>query len=307
MNNADKTINLLANETDAGKRIDVYLAEKLDKYSRSFIRKAIDDGSVFVAGKKVKASYKINAEDCILLNIKEPQELKTEAQDIKLDVVYEDDDIILINKQQGMVVHPAAGNYENTLVNALLHHCKGTLSGIGGVIRPGIIHRIDKDTSGIIIAAKNDYAHNHLAGQFKIHSINRSYYAMMHGIIDEEKIIIKAPIGRDSADRKKMAVTDRNSKYAETMIAVIQRYNEYTLADAALKTGRTHQIRVHAQYISHPVVGDAIYGYKKKNPELTGQLLHAYKLGFIHPKTNEYMEFSTPLPQRFNDFIASIN
>ncbi len=306
MSNANEILNFLVEDIDAGKRLDVYLCEKSNKYSRSFIKKAIDEGSVFIAGKKAKASYKLNAKDSVTLNIKEPQEMQTIAQDIKLDIIYEDDDIILINKQHGMVVHPAAGNYNNTLVNALLYHCKGTLSGIGGVVRPGIIHRIDKDTSGIIIAAKNDYAHNHLAQQFKVHSISRNYYAILHGVIDEEKIVIKAPIGRDAAERKKMAVTDKNSKYAETLFTVINRYKEYTFIDAALKTGRTHQIRVHAQYISHPVVGDKIYGYKKKNPELTGQLLHAYKLGFIHPRTNEYMEFLTPVPERFNKFISNI-
>ncbi|NMC55844.1 MAG: RluA family pseudouridine synthase [Eubacteriaceae bacterium] len=306
MNNDNKEITFLAEDIDAGKRIDVYLTEKADKYSRSFIKKAIDDGSVFIAGKTVKASYKVNVGDSIILNIKEPKELLTIAQNIKLDIVYEDDDVILINKPQDMVVHPAAGNYENTLVNALLYHCKGTLSGIGGVIRPGIIHRIDKDTSGIIIAAKNDDAHNNLAQQFKVHSISRSYYAILHGVIGEEKVLIKAPIGRDTVDRKKMAVTDKNSKYAETLLTVIERFKEYTLVDAALKTGRTHQIRVHAQYISHPIAGDKVYGYKKKNPELTGQLLHAYKLGFVHPRTGEYMEFTTPVPQRFKEFMSNI-
>ncbi|MEL7570667.1 MAG: RluA family pseudouridine synthase [Eubacteriaceae bacterium] len=305
MNNNNEII-FLAEDIDAGKRIDVYLAEKSDKYSRTYIKKAIDDKSVFIAGKTVKASYKMSAGDSVTLSVKEPYELQTAAQDIGLDIVYEDGDIILINKPQGMVVHPAAGNYENTLVNALLYHCKGTLSGIGGVIRPGIIHRIDKDTSGIIIAAKNDDAHNNLAQQFKIHSISRGYYAILHGVIDEEKVLIKAPIGRDSADRKKMTVTDKNSKYAETMITVIKRYKEYTLVEAALKTGRTHQIRVHAQYIAHPVAGDKVYGYKKKNPELTGQLLHAYKLGFIHPTTGKHMEFTTPVPQRFNEFMSNI-
>lgn len=306
MNNDNREITFLAEDIDAGKRIDVYLTEKADKYSRSFIKKVIDDGSVFIAGKTVKASYKVNVGDSIILNIKEPKELQTIAQNIKLDIVYEDDDVILINKPQGMVVHPAAGNYENTLVNALLYHCKGTLSGIGGVIRPGIIHRIDKDTSGIIIAAKNDDAHNNLAQQFKVHSISRSYYAILHGVIGEEKVLIKAPIGRDIIDRKKMAVTDKNSKYAETLLTVIERFKEYTLVDAALKTGRTHQIRVHAQYISHPVAGDKVYGYKKKNTELTGQLLHAYKLGFAHPRTGEYMEFTIPVPQRFKEFMSNI-
>lgn len=305
----EKTIHLKVNalNLDKDRRIDTYLSKNLEEYSRSFIKKIIDDGGVFVDKNNVKASYKLKEGDEISIVLKQPQELKAVAQDIRLDIVYEDDDIILINKQQGMVVHPAAGNREGTLVNALLYHCRGSLSGIGGVIRPGIVHRIDKDTTGIVVAAKNDTAHNHLAQQFKTHSITRNYYAILHGIINENKVIIQAPIGRDATDRKKMTVTDKNSKYAETILHILERYKDYTLVDAQLKTGRTHQIRVHAQYISHPVAGDKIYGYKKKNPNLSGQLLHAYKLGFIHPRTEQYMEFSTPMPQRFNDFIATLD
>jgi 23S rRNA pseudouridine1911/1915/1917 synthase len=307
MKKTEQLIQLTAIVSEKNRRIDIYLSENLTQYSRSFIKKMIDDGSVFVDNNSVKASYKLKNGDKITVQLKQPQELKAIAQDIKLDIIYEDDDIILINKQQGMVVHPAAGNYENTLVNALLYHCKGSLSGIGGVIRPGIVHRIDKDTTGIVVAAKSDFAHNYLAHQFKTHNITRNYYAVLHGVINENKVIIQAPIGRDTVDRKKMTVTDKNSKYAETILHVLQRYKEYTFVDAELKTGRTHQIRVHASYISHPVVGDKIYGYKKKNPDLSGQLLHAYKLGFIHPRTEEYVEFTTALPQRFKDFIDAID
>jgi len=299
-------LNFLASKSDAGKRIDAFISEKSGIYSRSFIKKAIDEGSVFVNGKTAKASYKINDEDSIEADILPPQQISSAAQDIELDIMYEDDDIIIVNKPQGMVVHPAAGNYENTLVNALLHHCKGSLSGIGGMIRPGIVHRIDKETSGILIAAKNDFAHNHLAQQFKNHSISRNYYAVLNGVLTDNITVIKAPIGRDSLDRKKMAVTDKNSKYAETVITVIKRYKDYTLVDASLKTGRTHQIRVHAKYILHPVAGDKVYGYKKKNDELNGQLLHAYRLGFIHPGKNEYMEFKTKLPERFEKFLSKL-
>jgi 23S rRNA pseudouridine1911/1915/1917 synthase len=307
MNKTDGNIYLIANMLAENRRIDAYLSEYLKQYSRTFIKKIIDDGGVFVGNNSIKASYKLKEGDRIKVVLKQPEKLQAIAQNIKLEIVYEDDDIILINKPQGMVVHPAAGNYENTLVNALLYHCKGSLSGIGGVIRPGIVHRIDKDTTGIVVAAKNDAAHHYLAHQFKTHSITRNYYAIVHGVIEENKVIIQAPIGRDTIDRKKMTVTDKNSKYAETIFRILQRYREYTLVDAELKTGRTHQIRVHASYIFHPVVGDKVYGYKKKNPDLSGQLLHAYKLGFIHPRTQEYMEFSTSLPQRFQDFIETLD
>lgn len=296
-------IKIVVDDVDKVQRVDLYLSEKIPKYSRSFLRKIIDDGGVFVNGKAAKASTKVVLQDEIMLCIEEPVRLRVEPQDIALDIVYEDDDLIVVNKPQGMVVHPAAGNKQNTLVNALLYHCKDSLSGIGGVIRRGIVHRLDKDTTGILIAAKNDFAHQKLARQFKAHSVARNYYVLLHGVIAEEQILVKAPIGRDGVHRKKMTVTEKNGKSAETLFTVLKRYPNHTLVDAALKTGRTHQIRVHAAYLSHPVVGDKTYGYPKKDPALAGQLLHAYKLGLIHPKANEYIEFVTPLPDRFKEFI----
>ncbi|MGI6349829.1 MAG: RluA family pseudouridine synthase [Eubacteriaceae bacterium] len=297
-------MKIIVADSVSPQRVDVYLSERIPKYSRSFLRKIIDDGGLFVNGKQAKASTKIMPQDEIVLYVNEPDEGTVEQQNIALDIVYEDDDLIVVNKAQGMVVHPAAGNRQNTLVNALLYHCKGSLSGIGGVIRPGIVHRLDKDTTGILVAAKNDFTHQKLAQQFKAHSIVRQYYALLHGVIAEEQVLVKAPIGRDGANRKKMAVTEKNAKDAETLFTVLKRYSNHTLVDATLKTGRTHQIRVHAAYLSHPVVGDKTYGYQKKDPALAGQLLHAYKLGLIHPRTDQYMEFVTPFPSRFEGFIS---
>ncbi len=298
-----KKIEMTVTDIDSPRRVDVYLSEKIPKYSRSFLRKTIDDGGVFINGKQAKPSAKVAMNDEIMLMVDEPVEDRLSGQNIALDIVYEDEDIIIINKAQGMVVHPAAGNRENTLVNALLYHCKGSLSGIGGVKRPGIVHRLDKDTTGILIAAKNDFTHQKLAQQFKAHSIVRNYYALLHGIIEEEQVLVKAPIGRDGVHRKKMTVTEKNGKQAQTLFTVLERYSRHTLVEAALKTGRTHQIRVHGAYISHPVVGDKTYGYQKKDPLLAGQLLHAYKLGIVHPRTEQYMEFTTQLPLRFEEFI----
>jgi len=283
-------------QAQVGKRIDVLLAAIDLGLSRSQAQKLIADGLVLVNGQLTKANYKVRLGDCINIRIPEPQNLAIVPEAIPLDILYEDRDVIVINKPQGMVVHPAAGNYSGTLVNALLAHCAGELSGINGVIRPGIVHRIDKDTSGVLMVAKNDQAHLKLAAQIKAHSVQRRYLALVYGNIKEERGTINAPIGRHPVDRQKMAVTERLGRHAVTHFTVAERFGDYTLLDVALETGRTHQIRVHMAYIGHPVVGDPKYGPVKNHFALPGQFLHAYLLGFIHPTTGEYLEFTAPLP-----------
>jgi 23S rRNA pseudouridine1911/1915/1917 synthase len=277
-----------------GERLDRYLAGQLKEMSRSRIQALINDGKVFVNNKGVKSNYKLREQDRIEVNVPKPEQLEVKAQAIKLDILFEDEDIIVVNKPQGMVVHPAAGNYEGTLVNALLHHCKD-LSGINGVLRPGIVHRIDKDTSGILVAAKNDFAHRRLARQLKEHTVKRIYYALVHGVVQEPAGIIEAPIGRDPKDRKRMAVI-YTGKEAITKYWVIETFRNYSFLKLQLKTGRTHQIRVHMSYLGHPVVGDPKYGPTKSHFNLEGQALHAATLGFNHPRSGEYMEFNAPLP-----------
>lgn len=288
-----------------GVRIDSYIASVEKDLSRSYIQKLIDDGLVLVDSRSVKSNYKIRPNEVITVNVPEPEELKIEAQYIDLDVLYEDEDIIVINKPQGMVVHPAAGNYSDTLVNALLGRCTN-LSGINGVIRPGIVHRIDKDTSGVLIAAKNDMAHKNLAEQIKEHTVNRRYIALVEGIVKSDKGTIEGPIGRHRTERKKMDVV-QGGKPAITHFSVIKRYDNYTLIEAKLETGRTHQIRVHMSHIGHPVVGDPMYGIKKQKFNLKGQALHAAVLGFMHPRTGQYMEFKAPLPQYFEDLLEAVS
>ena len=295
--------NFIISKEDINKRCDKFLAEQLEDFSREKIKKLFKDGKVFINEETVKPSKKIEENDSISVILPEIETLNVEAENIPINIVYEDNDVVIVDKPQGMVVHPANGNYTGTLVNALMYHIKD-LSTINGIIRPGIVHRIDKDTSGLLIIAKNNHAHNHLAAQFKEHSINRRYKTICHGVINENQGTIDAPIGRDKIKRKEMCVTQTNSKRAVTHFDVLKRYEDYTFLDVHLETGRTHQIRVHLKYISHPVVGDKVYGYNKKIDKMfTGQLLHAYKLGFIHPSTEKYMEFNSELPEYFYKLI----
>ncbi|QSZ28024.1 RluA family pseudouridine synthase [Aceticella autotrophica] len=288
---------------DIGKRIDVFLASEMD-YTRSYIKKLILEGLVLVNDDTVKPNYKLKENDKITVNIPEAEKIDIEPENIPLDILYEDEDIIVINKPQGMVVHPAPGNYSGTLVNALLYHCKN-LSGINGVLRPGIVHRLDKDTSGVMVVAKNDKAHLSLASQIKDRKILKKYVAVVEGVIKEDEGYVEAPIGRHHADRKKMAVVE-DGRYALTLYKVLERFKNNTYVEAVIKTGRTHQIRVHMAYIGHPIVGDTVYGYKKQKFNLKGQVLHARLLGIIHPAKNEYMEFEAPLPEYFVKLIEKI-
>ncbi len=293
-------------EDKAGERIDKIICGAVDNMSRSAVQKIIDDGGVSVGGIVVSKNYKVRAKDMIRLVIPEAKELEITAQNIPLDIRYEDDDLLVVNKPKGMVVHPAAGNYDNTLVNALLYHCKGSLSGINGVIRPGIVHRIDKDTSGLLIVAKNDMAHVSLAEQIKVHSFTREYQSVVYGRMKQDSGTVDAPIGRHPIDRKKMAVTQKNSKNAITHYSVVNEYKDFTHLKLRLETGRTHQIRVHMAYIGHPVAGDAVYGPKKVIEYLSGQCLHAGLIGFKHPRTKEYIEIKSELPEYFTDFLRRI-
>lgn len=296
----------VAEEIDAGKRLDKFLSEKIEDITRSYVAKIIEEGGVTVNGKVVKASYKLKEGDALDINIPEPEELMVEAEDIPLDVVYEDDDLLVVNKHQGMVVHPAPGNYTGTLVNALLHHCKGELSGINGVMRPGIVHRIDKNTSGLLMVAKTNRAHISLAEQIKEHSFSRRYKAIVHGKFKSTEGTVDAPIGRNKKNREKMCVTKENSKNAVTHYKVIEEYADTTLVECILETGRTHQIRVHMAHLGHPVMGDDVYGRKNEKFNLNGQLLHAYLVGFVHPVTKEYMEFTAPLPAHFEEVLKKL-
>ncbi|MFZ5639634.1 MAG: RluA family pseudouridine synthase [Bacillota bacterium] len=296
---------IMAGEGQRGMRLDVFLAAELPELTRSYIQKLVDDGHITVNGRGGKASYKVQPGDEIVVEVPEPEGLELTPENIPLEIIYEDSDVIVVNKPQGMVVHPAAGNYTGTLVNALLAHCND-LSGINGVMRPGIVHRLDKDTSGVIMAAKNDEAHLSLAGQIKDRTVVRKYMALVHGNITEPAGVVDAPIGRDPRERKRMAVVTANSKPAVTRYRVLERFNGYTLVECRLETGRTHQIRVHMAYIGHPVVGDPVYGPRKSPFALQGQALHAAVLGFHHPRTGEYLEFSAPLPEYMNELIKEL-
>ena len=270
--------------------------------SRSFLQKLIKDGAVFVNGSPKKASYNVKCEDEIVFEVPDASECNIVAENIPLDILYEDSDVIVINKPKGMVVHPANGHYTGTLVNALLYHCKDSLSGINGVMRPGIVHRIDMNTTGSIIACKNDAAHLSIAAQLKEHSINRTYRAICYGTFDETEITVNAPIGRSTSDRKKMAVTDSGKK-AVTHIKVIEEFKDFSYIECKLETGRTHQIRVHLAHIGHPLLGDDVYSNRKTKYKTNGQCLHAYKLGFMHPATGEYVESIAPIPSYLNDLL----
>lgn len=300
-------LKLTVDESGAGVRIDKFLSDTLDGFTRSGISKRIADGNVTVNGTEISKNYKCRMNDNILVIVPDAVPLEVQAQNIPLDIVYEDDDLLVVNKPKGMVVHPAAGNYSKTLVNALLYHCRDSLSGINGVIRPGIVHRIDKDTSGLLIVAKNDAAHLSLAEQIKQHSFHRAYQAVCYGNIKEDSGTVHQPIGRNPKDRKKMAVTDKNSKDAVTHYEVLKRYGDFTHIKCILETGRTHQIRVHMAYIGHPLAGDSVYGPKKVIESLNGQCLHAGEIGFIHPRTGEYLEFRSGLPDYFTAFLNKLD
>lgn len=289
--------------TENGVRLDKLLCENLDSFTRSAVQRLIEDGNVTVNDVIVAKNYKCKAGDNVEIFVPDAKPLEATAQNIALDIVYEDNDLLVVNKPKGMVVHPANGNPDGTLVNALLYHCGESLSGINGVIRPGIVHRIDKDTSGLLIVAKSDKAHIGLAEQIKEHSFSRAYETVVYGNIKEDNFTVCQPIGRDSRDRKKMAVTPKNSKKAVTHFEVIKRYGEFTHLRCTLETGRTHQIRVHCAYIGHPVAGDSVYGPKKVIERLHGQCLHAKHIGFVHPITNEYLEFESELPEYFVSFL----
>ena len=287
-------------------RIDKYLADNEPSLTRTAAAKLTEQGRVLVNGKAVGKNYKLKIGDSVILEIPDPVPYEAEPENIPLDIVYEDDDLLVVNKPKGMVVHPAAGNYNGTLVNALLYHCGSSLSGINGVMRPGIVHRIDKDTSGLLIVAKNDFAHFSLAEQIKEHSFTREYEAVVYGNLKTDEGTVNAPIGRSQYDRKKMCVTEKNSKNADTHYQVISRYKGYTHIKCILETGRTHQIRVHMAYIGHPVSGDLVYGVKNEKVDFTGQCLHARKIGFIHPRTKKYLEFTSELPDYFKNYIKKL-
>lgn len=289
-------------------RIDKYMASLIDSLSRSFIQKMMKEQKVLVNNIPVKANYRLRTEDEICFTLPEAAEPDIEAENIPLDILYEDDDVLVVNKPKGMVVHPAAGHYSGTLVNAVMYHCRGSLSGINGVMRPGIVHRIDRDTTGSLIICKNDNAHLSIAAQLKDHTIVRRYRAIVHGVIREEELCINSPVGRHPTDRKKMAAGVRNGKEAVTHIKVLERFRAYTYIECRLETGRTHQIRVHMDSIGHPLLGDTVYGNSKYSLPyvLQGQTLHAMTLGFIHPVSGEYVETTAPLPDYFSHLLETL-
>jgi len=287
-------------------RIDVYISSQLENMSRNSVQKLITDGNVTVNNKNIKANYKTKKNDVIRLHIPEPELLDVKAENIHIEIVYEDDDLAVVNKPQGMVVHPAPGHYSGTLVNSLMYHLTN-LSSINGVMRPGIVHRLDKNTSGLMLVAKNDKSHNFLAACLKEHSIDRIYYALVEGNVKDDYGVVDAPLGRSDKDRKKRTVTTKNSKNAVTNYWVVKRYGNYTLLCLKLETGRTHQIRVHMKHIGHPVVGDDVYGIKSNKFGLQGQLLHSKTLGFVHPSTKQYMEFNSELPDYFIKVLKIID
>lgn len=290
---------------ESGTRLDTYLAAILDGISRSYIQKLISEQRILINSRPVKANYKIKTADQVFVEIPDAAPIDILPEPMDLDIVYEDGDLLIVNKPMGMVVHPAHGHYHGTLVNGLLAHCTD-LSGINGKMRPGIVHRIDKDTSGLLMIAKNDMAHQHLATQLKEHSTKRAYYALVQGVLSEPAGLIDAPIGRHETERKKMAVNLKNGKEARTHYYVKERFARNTFIECRLETGRTHQIRVHMAYLGHPLVGDPLYGTRKSNLDFPGQALHAYALGFIHPRTEEPLYFEAPLPQHFQTVLKEL-
>lgn len=305
--NQPNSYTFLIDKDTQSTRIDSVLSLLLPETSRSFIQKLIEGGSLTLNGKVMTSKkYKTSEGDVVEITIPEPEKLSVEPEDIPLDIVYEDEDVLVVNKPKGMVVHPAVGNYTGTLVNAIMYHCGERLSSINGVIRPGIVHRIDKDTSGLLMIAKNNKAHESLSQQLAEHSITRRYKALVYNNFSEDSGTVNAPIGRDPKNRLKQAVTEQNAKHAVTHWKVIERFGQYTLIEARLETGRTHQIRVHMAYIKHPLVGDSVYGHAKQGLPAKGQMLHAEVLGFIHPSSGEYMEFTAPLPQEFLNLLERL-
>ena len=290
----------------AGGRVDSFIASYFDELSRSAAGKLIEDGSVEVNGKSVSKNYKLRKGDVLTVSIPEPKEYEILPENIPLDIAYEDDDLLVVNKPKGMVVHPASGHYSGTLVNALMFHCRDSLSGINGVMRPGIVHRIDKDTSGLLIVAKNDFSHRLLADQIKEHSFTRKYQAVVYGNFRNDEGTVDAPIGRHPSERKKMTVTLNNSRNAVTHYRVLGRYQGFTHHELTIETGRTNQIRVHMAHIGHPVAGDPVYGPRKVITSLEGQCLHAYYISFTHPRTGETLTLSSPLPEYFKNFLSQI-
>ena len=300
-------IEVLIDSDYEGERVDKYLSVIFPDSSRAALQKAVEAGNALINGKPVAKNYRLRAGDRLSFSPLAVRPLDVTPENIPLDIAYEDNDLLVVNKPKGMVVHPAPGNYDGTLVNALLYHCPDSLSGINGVLRPGIVHRIDKDTSGLLIVAKNDFAHRALASQIAEHSFKREYRAIVTGHLKEDSGTVIAPIGRNPNDRKKMAVTDKNSKNAVTHYEIIEKYVGYSYLKLRLETGRTHQIRVHMAYLGHPLAGDTVYGHPPKNElSLGGQCLHAGLIGFVHPRTNEYMEFQSPLPDYFTKFQRSL-
>lgn len=298
-----KSLHFTVKEEAKGSRIDKLAAAQEEQYSRSQVQEWLKEGRVLVNGQPVKANYKATAGDEVTIDIPDPEELNIEAEDLQLEIYYEDEDVIVVNKPRGMVVHPAPGHTKGTLVNGLMYHCKD-LSGINGVMRPGIVHRIDKDTSGLLMVAKNDMAHEKLVNQLVEKSVTRKYQAIAHGVISHDFGTIDAPIGRDTKDRQKMGIVD-HGKVAVTHFHVLERFTDFTFVECELETGRTHQIRVHMKYIGFPLAGDPKYG-PRKTLDIDGQALHAGILGFVHPRTGEYMEFEAPAPKEFTDLLDEL-
>lgn len=303
MMNSEKELSFIVTEEMEEERIDKCLTALIDTLSRSYIQKLLAKGNITINGKTVKSSYKVCTDDIIKLFLPPAITPNILPENIPLSILYEDADVIVVNKPKGMVVHPAPGHYEGTLVNALLYHCGSNLSGINGVLRPGIVHRIDRDTTGSVIACKNDHAHNEIAKQLKEHTIVRKYQAIVHGVIKDDQGTVHTLIGRHPLDRKRMAVVARGGKDAVTHYRVIRRFRDTTFIECILETGRTHQIRVHMSHLGHPLLGDLVYGSKSNSHKLQGQTLHAGILGFIHPSTGEYVETSAPLPEYFQKLL----
>ena len=300
-------IRLVVDETYMDERVDRFLSGMLEEKSRSYLQKIIKEGKVLVNGKAVKASYRMEAQDEVMVDLPELLEPEILAEDIPLEILYEDKDLLFVNKPKGMVVHPSFGHYTQTLVNAVMYHCKDELSGINGILRPGIVHRIDKDTTGVLVICKNDAAHRKVAEQLKVHSITRKYEAIVTGVLKEDEGVIDAPIGRHLTERKKMAAGVKNGKDARTHYRVLQRFKGYTWVECQLETGRTHQIRVHMASIHHPLLGDTVYGSEKNPWHLEGQTLHAKVLGLLHPSTGAYIEVNAPLPVYFQKLLQRLS
>lgn len=300
-------IMLTVSEEDAGKRLDAYISSCIEELSRNYAQTIIENGKVCIDNRlELSKKYKVKLGECVTIDMPEPEVLDVKPENIPIDIIYEDDDVIVVDKPRGMVVHPSPGNYDGTLVNALMYHSGNRLSSINGTIRPGIVHRIDKDTSGLLMVAKNNKAHECLAEQLRVHSCKREYTALVYDNIKEDEITIDKPIGRDERNRLRRGVYGSNPKDAVTHIHVVSRFGKYTLVKARLETGRTHQIRVHMAYIHHPLVGDELYGPRKQTLPVTGQMLHAGLLGFVHPSTGEYMEFHSELPEYFTSVLDKI-